>query len=63
MQTETGLGLIGALLGARYGEGVAQTTNQTRRHGRRGLFVLPNSRAQESEADVVGQQLMAQAGF
>ncbi|HSD15779.1 MAG TPA: M48 family metallopeptidase [Thermomonas sp.] len=26
-------------------------------------FLLPNSRAQESEADVVGQQLMAEAGF
>lgn len=26
-------------------------------------FLLPNSRAQESEADVVGQRLMAQAGF
>lgn len=26
-------------------------------------FLLPNSRAQETEADVVGQQLMAQAGF
>jgi predicted Zn-dependent protease len=26
-------------------------------------FLLPGSRTQESEADVVGQQLMAQAGF
>ena len=26
-------------------------------------FLLPNSRAQETEADVVGQDLMAQAGF
>ena len=26
-------------------------------------FLLPNSRQQESEADVVGQRLMAQAGF
>ena len=26
-------------------------------------FLLPNSRRQESEADVVGQRLMAQAGF
>ena len=26
-------------------------------------FLLPNSRAQETEADVVGQDLMAKAGF
>ncbi|QDQ74059.1 M48 family metallopeptidase [Pseudoluteimonas lycopersici] len=63
MRTETGLGLISALLGARYGEGVAQTTNQLGGMAAQGLFVLPNSRTQESEADVVGQQLMAQAGF
>lgn len=63
MQTQTGLGLISALLGARYGEGVAQTTNQLGGVAAQGLFVLPNSRTQESEADVVGQRLMAQAGF
>ena len=28
-----------------------------------GLYLLPNSRTQEAEADVVGQQLMARAGF
>jgi len=28
-----------------------------------GVFLLPNSRTQESEADVVGQRLMAEAGF
>ncbi|TBR11072.1 MAG: M48 family peptidase, partial [Lysobacter sp.] len=28
-----------------------------------GLILLPNNRTQESEADVVGQQLMARAGF
>jgi len=63
MQTQTGLGLISALLGARYGEGVAQTASQVGGVAAQGLFLLPNSRAQESEADVVGQQLMARAGF
>jgi predicted Zn-dependent protease len=28
-----------------------------------GLFVLPMSRTQESEADIVGQDIMAKAGF
>lgn len=27
------------------------------------MFLLPGSRVQESEADVVGQRLMAEAGF
>jgi predicted Zn-dependent protease len=63
MQTQTGLGLISALLGARYGEGAAQTANQVGGVAAQGLFLLPNSRTQESEADVVGQQLMAKAGF
>jgi predicted Zn-dependent protease len=63
MQTQTGLGLISALLGARYGEGAAQTATQVGGAAAQGLFLLPNSRTQESEADVVGQQLMAKAGF
>ena len=63
MQTQTGLGLVSALLGARYGEGAAQTASQVGGVAAQGLFVLPNSRTQESEADVVGQQLMAKAGF
>lgn len=63
MQTQTGLGLISALLGSRYGEGAAQTASQVGGVAAQGLFVLPNSRTQESEADVVGQQLMARAGF
>lgn len=61
--TQAGLGIAGALLGSRYGEGAEQATNQYGGMAAQGLFLLPNSRDQESEADVVGQQLMAEAGF
>jgi predicted Zn-dependent protease len=63
METQTGLGLISALLGSRYGQGAADMTSQVGGMAAQGLFVLPMSREQESEADVVGQQLMAHAGF
>lgn len=63
METQAGLSLISALLGARYGQGAADMTNQMGGVAAQGLFVLPMSRTQESEADVVGQQLMAKAGF
>ena len=63
METQTGLGLISALLGSRYGQGAADMTSQVGGMAAQGLFVLPMSRQQESEADVVGQQLMARAGF
>lgn len=63
MNTQAGLGLIGALLGSRYGQGVGDTAQQVGSVAAQGLFLLPNSRIQESEADVVGQQLMAKAGF
>src|SRR6476659_8114994 len=43
METQTGLGLISALLGARYGEGAAQTANQLGGVAAQGLFLLPNS--------------------
>ena len=54
------LGLVGALLGGSGYEGlVTQGGSILAQTG----FLLPGSRAQESEADVVGQRLMAQAGF
>lgn len=59
----TGLQILSAIIGARYGEGVGNTVGQVGSAGAQGLILLPNSRIQESEADVVGQQLMAQAGF
>lgn len=63
MGAQTGLGLIGALLGSQYGSGAQQATQQLGGAVVQGAFLLPNNRQQESEADVVGQRLMAQAGF
>jgi predicted Zn-dependent protease len=60
---QAGLGVLGALAGARYGEGAASTVNQLGGMTAQAAFLLPGSRTQESEADVVGQRLMAQAGF
>lgn len=60
---QTGLNLLGGLLGARYGEGAASATGQLGGAALQTAFLLPGSRTQESEADVVGQRLMAQAGY
>lgn len=63
MGAQTGLSVVGALAGAAYGETAASAVNQFGGMGAQTLFLLPGSRTQESEADVVGQKLMAQAGF
>jgi predicted Zn-dependent protease len=55
--------LLGSLLGSHYGQGAANAAVQGGGILAQTGFLLPGSRAQESEADVVGQQLMAQAGF
>ena len=60
---QTGLSVAGALAGSRYGDCASQTTSQLGGALLQGAFLLPNSRTQETEADVVGQQLMAKAGF
>jgi predicted Zn-dependent protease len=63
MGAQTGLAVLGALAGAAYGEGAASTVSQFGGAGAQAAFLLPGSRTQESEADVVGQRLMAEAGF
>lgn len=63
MGAQTGLGILGALIGSRYGQGAANTVGQVGGAAAQGLILLPNNRTQETEADVVGQQLMARAGF
>ena len=50
--------LLGALAG-NYGQLAAQGGSLLAQTG----FLLPGSRTQETEADVVGQRMMAQAGF
>jgi predicted Zn-dependent protease len=52
------VGVAGAAAG-NYGQLVTQGGSVLAQTG----FLLPGSRAQETEADVVGQQLMASAGF
>lgn len=63
MGTQAGLGILGALAGAKYGQTGSDAVSQFGSLGAQGLILLPNSRTQESEADIVGQRIMAQAGF
>ena len=63
MGAQGALGVVGALVGSRYGEGATQATSQLGGAALQTAFLLPGSRVQESEADVVGQRLMAEAGF
>lgn len=55
--------IAGVLAGVRYGQGGADLATQSGSLLAQTGFLLPGSREQENEADIVGQRLMAQAGF
>lgn len=54
MNAQLGVSLLGALLGSGYGQLGSEGAS---------VYLLRNTREQEAEADVVGQRLMADAGF
>ncbi|MFZ5637969.1 MAG: M48 family metallopeptidase [Pseudomonadota bacterium] len=55
--------LLAVLAGARYGQGGSDLASQGGSIIAQAGFLLPGTRKQEDEADIVGQRLMAQAGF
>jgi predicted Zn-dependent protease len=61
--TSTLLGIGSAILGSAYGSGAANAAGQIGGAAAQTFYLLPNSRTQETEADVVGQELAAKAGF
>ncbi len=63
MGAQTGLAIAGMIAGAYGGEGAASTVNQLGGSAAQTAFLLPGSRTQETEADDIGQRLMADAGF
>jgi predicted Zn-dependent protease len=63
MGAQAGLGIVGAMVGSQYGQNAASATSQFGGAAVQAGLLLPNNRTQESEADVVGQRLMAEAGY
>lgn len=61
--TSTGIQVLGALAGVRYGQTGADLVTQGGGMAVQLGILLPFSRVQETEADDIGQRLMAQAGF
>lgn len=60
---QAALTVASLLAGSRYGDGVAQSVSQGGGVLLQTTFLLPGTREQENEADIVGQRLMAQAGY
>lgn len=63
MGASSAVQVLGILASARYGQSGAQAATQGGSLLAIGGFLLPGTRQQEGEADVVGQRLMAEAGF
>ena len=61
--TSTGLAVLGALAGTRYGQTGSDLVTQGGGTLAQMGLLLPCSRTQETESDEIGQRLMAQAGF
>ena len=61
--TSTGLAVLGALAGTRYGQTGSDLVTQGGGTLAQMGLLLPFSRTQETESDEIGQRLMAQAGF
>jgi len=62
--SQQGLQALGAIAQASTANpNTVKWVNQIGAVGAQTLFLLPNSRVQEREADIVGQRLMARAGF
>jgi Zn-dependent protease with chaperone function len=59
---QAGLGILGGLLGGRTGRSTAQIINSVGGFGLNALF-LKYSRDAETQADIVGAQMMARAGY
>lgn len=57
------LQIVSAILGSRYGSGIGSAAAQGGSVLAQTGFLLPGSRQQETEADVLGQRYMAEAGF
>lgn len=60
--TQAGLGLLGAVLGGKVGGNTAQVINVLGGFGLNALF-LKYSRQAETEADIIGAQILAKAGY
>jgi len=60
--TQAGLGILGGLLGGRLGGNTAQIVNAVGGFGLNALF-LKYSRAAETQADIIGAQILAKAGY